>query len=86
MKKYFLTLEIFQLLLIIASGYLRQNSWIEIDFLTGPISSTLKTSFYLFLCWFATIFIAICIAIKDTKHRAMIILFFVILFPFFEFF
>ncbi|MQR02355.1 hypothetical protein [Glaciimonas soli] len=89
MKKRYFTLALFQLLLIVLAAILRRYSWAEIDSQAedgmGAYSLTMKFSMYMLFAWLATIFISMVFAIKDTKNRAMIILFLVLLLPFFEF-
>ncbi|WP_316156888.1 hypothetical protein [Cupriavidus sp. BIC8F] len=83
----YIALAFLQFGFIFASAIFRRRAWREMDIHDGlmemPIS--MKVSFALFGLWALAVFLAAIVAMMNRKDRAMIFLFLVALFPFFEF-
>jgi ABC-type xylose transport system permease subunit len=85
MRRY-LTLGFVQFILIFISGWLRRDSWKEIDFSWEAWPSSVQLSFCFLAGWLATIVIAMWFALVDKRGRSMVVLFLILLLPWMEFF
>ncbi|RQZ35702.1 hypothetical protein DIE16_20050 [Burkholderia sp. Bp9090] len=85
MKRRYLFVGLFQLFLILLSGWLRRTSWSQIDFAGDTWPSSVQLSFYCLVGWLVTIASAIWFAVHDKTNRSMVVLFLVVLLPSIEF-